>query len=68
MFGKRKGNQKAETTGAAEAAVPRVLGCPLPKWARRFGAAAFLFFLIKGLVVWVLLPAALVLWAWLSGD
>ncbi len=30
--------------------------CPLPKWGRRLGAAAFLFFLIKGLA-WLAVPA-----------
>jgi hypothetical protein len=29
--------------------------CPLPKWWRRLGAAAFLFFLVKGLL-WLVVP------------
>lgn len=37
--------------------------CPLPAWARRLGAAAFLFFLIKGLL-WLIVPAAVVAWQW----
>jgi hypothetical protein len=35
--------------------------CPVPKVARRLGAAAVLFFLIKGLM-WVVLPALVVWW------
>lgn len=30
--------------------------CPVPTWARRLGAGAFLFFLIKGLL-WLIVPA-----------
>lgn len=57
---------KAETgvSGGAESAgagTARWLGCPVPAWARRLGAAAFLFFLIKGLL-WLTVPALLVLW------
>jgi len=34
-------------------------GCPVrPRWLRRVGAAAFLFFLIKGLA-WLCVPAVL---------
>ena len=36
--------------------------CPLPKWTRRLGAAAFLFFLIKGLM-WLIVPAVVVWWS-----
>lgn len=36
--------------------------CPVKgKWIRRIGAIGFLFFLIKGLL-WLTVPAALVLW------
>jgi len=35
--------------------------CPLPKWGRRIGAAAIVFFLIKGLA-WLVVPALLVWW------
>lgn len=38
--------------------------CPLPRWARRLGAAAFLFFLIKGLL-WLLIPTAIAVVAWM---
>lgn len=38
----------------ADAGVPQ--RCPVPKWGRRLGAAAFLFFLIKGLA-WLVVPA-----------
>ncbi len=27
------------------------------KWIKRFGIAGFLFFLIKGIVVWLIIPA-----------
>jgi hypothetical protein len=32
---------------------------PAVKWVKRFGAAGFLFFLIKGLL-WLIIPAVLV--------
>lgn len=36
--------------------------CPIRKpWVRRIGAAAFVFFLVKGLL-WLAVPAALVVW------
>lgn len=35
-------------------------------WAKRLGAAAFLFFLIKGLL-WLAIPAGIVAWRWLGG-
>jgi hypothetical protein len=37
------------------------------KWARRLGAGAFLFFLIKGLL-WLAVPTALVVWSRLHDD
>ncbi len=38
--------------------------CPIKSpWVRRLGAAAFLFFLIKGLL-WLLVPAGLAAWAY----
>jgi hypothetical protein len=49
------------THAAAQARAVRVMGCPLPKWARRVGLAAFVFFLVKGLL-WLLVPAAVVWW------
>ncbi len=54
-------------TGAQEAAATPAR-CPLPKVARRLGLAAFLFFLIKGVVVWVLLPLGLLVWHMCSGE
>jgi hypothetical protein len=38
----------------------RPLRCPLPKWARRLGLGAFLFFLIKGLA-WLIVPGLVAL-------
>jgi hypothetical protein len=38
---------------------PRKRKCPAVGWMKRFGVAGFLFFLIKGIVVWILLPALL---------
>jgi len=35
------------------------------RWGGRFGAAAFLFFLIKGLL-WLLLPLAIAFWGFLG--
>jgi hypothetical protein len=54
--------------GAGEqAATIRVLGCPLPRWARWPVLGAFLFFLIKGLL-WLSLPAIVVAWrSWAAG-
>ena len=37
--------------------------CPVPTWWRRLGAAAFLFFLIKGLL-WLAVPALVALGVW----
>jgi hypothetical protein len=42
----------------AETATGTPARCPVPRFWRRLGAAAFLFFLIKGLL-WLLIPAAL---------
>jgi len=48
------GHGQAEDGRAGKAA-----GCPVrPRWLRRVGAAAFLFFLIKGLA-WLCVPAVL---------
>lgn len=59
IFGGR-GRDGAETTAESPA-------CPVPRAARRLGAAAFLFFLIKGLL-WLTVPAALALWrGWFGG-
>jgi len=32
--------------------------CPAKKWVKRFGAAGFVFFLVKGLL-WLIVPAAI---------
>jgi hypothetical protein len=45
---------------AHDAPARRALHCPLPKWGRRLGAAAFLFFLIKGLL-WLIIPGLVVM-------
>ena len=37
---------------------PKKRRCPAKTWVKRFGAAGFVFFLIKGLL-WLLLPAAI---------
>jgi len=34
---------------------PRKRKCPAVRWTKRFGVAAFLFFLIKGLL-WLIVP------------
>ena len=62
MFKKRK-NVGGVDASAMEQAAPVPAKCPLPKFARRLGAAAFLFFLIKGLVLWVFIPLGALLWA-----
>jgi len=36
---------------------PRKMKCPAKSWIKRFGAAGFVFFLVKGLL-WLILPAA----------
>jgi hypothetical protein len=51
------------TQAATEAG--QIVKCPVSKrtkWVGRLGAAAFLFFLIKGLM-WLAVPAVLALWA-----
>ena len=45
----------------------RAWRCPLPKWGRRLGAAAFLFFLIKGLL-WLIIPGLVVMGVISTGD
>jgi hypothetical protein len=42
---------------------PRKRKCPAVNWTKRFGVAAFLFFLIKGLL-WLLIPAVAAYYAW----
>jgi hypothetical protein len=42
---------------------PRKRKCPAVRWTKRFGAAAFLFFLVKGLL-WLILPAIAAYYAW----
>lgn len=34
------------------------------KWIKRLGVAGFLFFFIKGLVVWIVIPALIAYFAW----
>ena len=67
----KPGEDRAAARGAGaaggQAATVRVLGCPLPKWARRLGAVACLFFLVKGLL-WLLFPAGLVAWRWWGAE
>ena len=36
----------------------------LIKWVKRLGVAGFLFFFIKGVVVWILIPALIAYFAW----
>ena len=56
-------DQRAHGTGAEQDGLAvQPAKCPLPKWGRRLGAAAFLFFLIKGLM-WLIVPAVLAWWA-----
>ncbi len=50
---------------AERAATVRVLGCPVPRWARWPAVLAFSFFLIKGLL-WLALLA--VGWKSISGG
>ena len=38
--------------------------CPAGRtWVKRLGAAAFLFFLVKGLL-WLAIPAGIAAWTW----
>ena len=37
---------------------PKKKKCPAKTWVKRFGAAGFVFFLIKGLL-WLIIPAAI---------
>lgn len=37
------------------------------RWLKRLGVAGFMFFLVKGLL-WLLVPAGIVLWRSLSGE
>lgn len=53
---------------SADSSTAGVTGAPVhgasgKTWAKRLGAAAFLFFLIKGLL-WLAVPAGLVAWRW----
>lgn len=56
----------SENSSTARVASEPVI-CPVPRFWRRVGAAAFLFFLIKGLL-WLIVPAGLILWRWTSGG
>jgi hypothetical protein len=52
--------EREKVGGVVEAVKPA--SCPVKSpWVRRLGAAAFLFFLIKGLL-WLIVPALLVWW------
>jgi len=53
--------QVERSDAQAESVAAKPLRCPLPRWARRLGVAAFLLFLIKGLA-WLIVPALLVWW------
>ena len=55
----------AEHPVAGAALESSVHGLSRRAWAKRLGAAAFLFFLIKGLL-WLAIPAGLVAWRWLA--
>ena len=37
---------------------PKKKKCPAKTWVKRFGAAGFVFFLVKGLL-WLIIPAAI---------
>jgi len=37
---------------------PQKRKCPAKTWVKRFGAAGFVFFLVKGLL-WLIVPAAI---------
>jgi hypothetical protein len=52
--GMQKGTENTADVAVQSAAEPAK--CPVPKWGRRLGAAAFMFFLIKGLL-WLAVPA-----------
>lgn len=51
----------AETTQEHEVGM-KPAACPLPKWGRRLGAVAILFFFAKGMA-WLTVPALLAWWA-----
>ncbi len=42
---------------------PQKKKCPAKRWVKRFGAAGFVFFLVKGLL-WLILPAAIAYFSW----
>jgi len=42
---------------------PRKRKCPAVSWTKRLGVAAFLLFLIKGLL-WLIIPALAAYYAW----
>ena len=52
---------------SSKAMVSRSQAAPMARRARRVGAAAFLFFLVKGLL-WLLIPAGLFAWKWWGGE
>ncbi len=54
--GDHRETSETATSNGSSAATVRVLGCPVPKWARWPAVLAFLFFLVKGLI-WLALLA-----------
>lgn len=52
--------------GAANAEALKTGKCPLTWW-QKLGFLGFMFFLIKGLL-WLLIPAGLLLWRSMSGE
>jgi len=52
---------KHASESGAEHPQPRSGAGKAKRWARRAGAAGFMFFLIKGLA-WLIVPAAIVAW------
>lgn len=50
----------------SDAAIAKEGKCPLTLW-QKLGFLGFMFFLIKGLL-WLLIPAGLLLWRSMSGE
>jgi hypothetical protein len=67
----RPSNSELSDTPAAPPSGPVVMAkpetCPVPPIWRRLGAAAFLFFLIKGLL-WLIIPGLIAMGWMSSGD
>ncbi len=60
----RERGSSERATASAEAVEPAK--CPLTWW-QKLGFLGFMFFLIKGLL-WLLIPAGLLLWRSMSGE